>query len=156
MMNCYIFDIEGTIADNSHRTHHLKKQPKDWTAYHEGIADDGVHTHIRDVALILGQSENEPEQHFARIIFCTGRHEGQREATMKWLYQNGFMRLNQIGLYMRTENDFRADHIIKEELLLRIRADGFKPIMAFDDRNSVVAMWRANGIPCAQVAEGDF
>jgi len=28
--------------------------------------------------------------------------------------------------------------------------------MAFDDRNRVVATWRANGVPCAQVAEGDF
>jgi predicted secreted acid phosphatase len=152
-MDCYIFDIDGTIADNSHRTHHLKKQPKDWNSYHEGVADDGVHRHIRDVALTLGLANNGP---LANIIFCTGRHEGQREATMNWLYQNGFVQLNQIGLYMRTEGDFRADHIVKLELLMRIRADGFNPIMAFDDRNSVVAMWRANGIPCAQVAEGDF
>jgi hypothetical protein len=28
--------------------------------------------------------------------------------------------------------------------------------MAFDDRNSVVKMWRDLGIPCAQVADGDF
>jgi hypothetical protein len=35
-------------------------------------------------------------------------------------------------------------------------ADGYEPIMVFDDRNQVVKMWRERGIVCAQVAEGDF
>ncbi len=46
--------------------------------------------------------------------------------------------------------------IVKAELLDQIVADGFSPVMAFDDRNQVVEMWRARGIPCAQVAPGDF
>jgi len=28
--------------------------------------------------------------------------------------------------------------------------------MVFDDRNSVVDMWRENGVRCMQVAPGDF
>jgi len=28
--------------------------------------------------------------------------------------------------------------------------------MVFDDRDQVVEMWRANGIPCFQVAPGNF
>jgi hypothetical protein len=28
--------------------------------------------------------------------------------------------------------------------------------MAFDDRSQVVKMWRKRGVPCAQVADGDF
>jgi hypothetical protein len=36
------------------------------------------------------------------------------------------------------------------------RIDGFEPIMVFDDRNRVVKALRAAGVPCAQVAEGDF
>jgi hypothetical protein len=57
---------------------------------------------------------------------------------------------------MRRRGDKRADFIVKGELLDKIIADGWQPIMAFDDRNQVVQMWRARGIPCAQVAEGDF
>jgi len=45
---------------------------------------------------------------------------------------------------------------VKREMLDRIRADGYNPIMAFEDRSRVVKMWREAGIPCAQVAEGDF
>jgi hypothetical protein len=57
---------------------------------------------------------------------------------------------------MRKEGDHRDDDIIKLELLEQVRADGFEPIMAFDDRNRVVAAWRSAGVPCAQVAPGDF
>jgi hypothetical protein len=57
---------------------------------------------------------------------------------------------------MRPEKDRRDDDIIKFELLHKLREDGWDPVMAFDDRDRIVRMWRANGIPCLQVAEGDF
>jgi hypothetical protein len=59
-------------------------------------------------------------------------------------------------LYMRDARDRRPDYIVKAELLDRLLADGYRPIMAFDDRDQVVKMWRAKGVPCAQVAEGKF
>ncbi len=146
MKRCYIFDIDGTIADNKHRTHHLEKKPKDWDSYHEGVESDGVFEHILQLYISL-------EKDF-QIVFCSGRHDGQRRVTSEFLIKNGFH--SSSGLYMRKEGDHRPDYVIKLELLAQIRADGFEPIMAFDDRNSVVKMWREAGIPCAQVAEGDF
>jgi hypothetical protein len=59
-------------------------------------------------------------------------------------------------LYMRRRNDRRPDYIVKAELLDQLLADGYRPIMAFDDRDQVVKMWREKGVPCAQVAEGNF
>lgn len=151
MKPCYIFDIDGTIADNSHRTHHLQKQPKDWASYHKGVADDGPHKHIIGLANVLSSR--------AQIVLCTGRHEEQRPITTIWLYHNtGFVGPDESSarLYMRANGDHRPDHVVKAELLAKIKEDGFEPIMAFDDRNSVVEMWRANGVPCAQVADGNF
>lgn len=52
--------------------------------------------------------------------------------------------------------DHRPDHVVKFELLKQIVWDGYAPIMAFDNRDQVVKMWRGIGIPCAQVAEGSF
>jgi hypothetical protein len=147
MRECYIFDIDGTLANNSHRTHHLQKSPKDWKSYHEGVADDSRYLHICILAKDLLSAGK-------AVVFCTGRHEGQRHITQDWLVEN--VAIASHDLYMRTENDHRPDHIIKLELLQQIRKDGFYPIMVFDDRNSVVKMWRENGVPCAQVAEGDF
>lgn len=95
-----------------------------------------------------------------RINFLTGRHSGQRELTWNWLIENEIaLRQWSLGtqrLFMRDEGDHRPDHIIKLELLEQVIADGYEPIMVFDDRNSVVKMWRDAGIPCAQVAEGNF
>ena len=147
MRSCYIFDIDGTLANNKHRVHHLEKTPKDWDAYHADYEKDVPFDHMcRTAHMIAG--------HYT-VIFCTGRPEYQRRGTLKWLYHNVTANLEKC-LYMRKDGDHRPDHIVKLELLEQIRLDGLDPIMAFDDRNSVVKMWRDAGIPCAQVAEGDF
>lgn len=148
-MKCYIFDIDGTLANNSHRTRHLLKTPKDWDAYHAEVEGDTLIEHVASIAQMLYKN-------YQQIVFCTGRHDGQREITESWLDRHCLLNHKPERLYMRKEGDHRPDYIIKRELLEQIRADGFEPIMAFDDRNSVVKMWRENGVPCAQVAEGDF
>jgi hypothetical protein len=57
---------------------------------------------------------------------------------------------------MRKNNDHREDSIVKQEMLDKIRLDGYNPTLVFDDRARVVEMWRKNGIKCFQVAEGNF
>lgn len=42
-------------------------------------------------------------------------------------------------------------HVSNLEILRDVRADGFEPIMAFDDRNRAVKAFRAAGVPVAQV-----
>ena len=57
---------------------------------------------------------------------------------------------------MRSTKDNRPDDIVKKELLDKMREEGYNPILVFDDRDSVVKMWRENGIPTFQVNYGDF
>jgi hypothetical protein len=64
--------------------------------------------------------------------------------------------VNYDSMYLRDDGDMRPDDIVKEELLAKIRADGYKPTIAFDDRNQVVNKWRELGINCYQVRAGDF
>jgi hypothetical protein len=145
-MKCYIFDIDGTLANADHRLHHIQKTPKDWDSFFGAQYLDREHRHIVGVALLLAMT--------TKIVFCSGRPETYRETTRAWLNRSGFD--PESPLYMRPANDRRDDDIIKSELLDRIILDGFDPIMAFDDRDRVVAMWRARGVPCAQVAPGNF
>lgn len=150
-MRCYLFDIDGTLADLSHRLPHIQKTPKDWDAFFDACASDAPITHMLEVAHTLTADG-------AAVVFVSGRAERCRGATIEWLKKN-LPDLDWKGdrdLYMRKDGDHRPDHEIKLELLAQIRADGFRPIMAFDDRDQVVKMWRAAGIPCAQVAEGNF
>ncbi len=144
-MRCYIFDIDGTIADLSHRLHHIQKSPKDWTTFFAKCHDDAPITHIIELAQDLGDR--------ADIIYVSGRSDESRDATVAWLKKH---HLPEGPLYMRKAGDHRDDDILKAELLAELLADGYKPVMAFDDRNRVVKTWRTNGVPCAQVADGDF
>lgn len=151
MTPCYIFDIDGTIADLTHRRHHITTKPKNWPAFHAGCVDDKPIEHIRKLLRdIHGYGDG------TDIVYVSGRNEAQRQNTMDWIANHGFPYAYDNSLYMRADGDFRDDSIVKFELLQRLRADGWEPIMAFDDRDRVVKMWRENGIPCAQVAPGDF
>lgn len=144
MTDCYVFDIDGTIADCSHRIHHI--EAKDWRAFFAACGDDAPIPHVIRLAQDL--------THAGRcIIYVSGRSDECRDATGVWMLRNA---LPAGKTYMRKAGDHRPDNIVKGELLAQVVADGYRPIMAFDDRNQVVRMWRENGIPCAQVAEGDF
>ena len=62
-------------------------------------------------------------------------------------------------LFLRADKDYRADAIIKSEILdklIRVGLIDENNLIIFDDRQSVVDMWRARGLTCFQVAKGDF
>lgn len=149
-MRCYLFDIDGTLADISHRLFYIQKEPRDWNAFYDACSDDVPINHIINFALDL--------KLLNKIVFVSGRTDRVRQKTVRWLQRQCLVNghYDERNLYMRHDGDHRPDYQVKRELLDRIRADGYEPIMAFDDCDQVVKMWREAGIPCAQVAEGDF
>lgn len=62
-----------------------------------------------------------------------------------------------IELHMRRTGDERPDAVVKRELFERCVQPAYDVVAVFDDRNSVVAMWREElGLTVFQVAEGNF
>lgn len=53
------------------------------------------------------------------------------------------------------ERRSEKDVYIKQDMLNDLKQD-YEVVLAVDDRDQVVQMWRENGIRCLQVAEGDF
>jgi hypothetical protein len=145
MMSCFFFDIDGTLSDPTHRLHHIQKSPKDWKSFFADCDKDVPHEHIVKLAMACGN--------YAPLVCLSGRSDEVRDLTAAWLIRHGLL-VN--GLFMRKAGDFRDDTIVKPELLDEARATGFEPIVIFDDRQKVVDAWRKIGIPCAQVAAGDF
>ena len=144
-MDCYLFDLDGTLCDLSHRLHHITGEVKDWPAFYAACGEDQPIVHMLDMAYRLARDG-------ANIVYVTGRSDECRDATEVWLdYHAPTGRV-----YMRKEGDYRPDDVVKLELLEQVKADGFRPLMAFEDRSRVVKALRAAGIPCAQVADGDF
>ena len=146
MRRCYIFDIDGTLADLSHRLHHIKGETKDWRAFFRAVGQDTPIEHICHLARDLASAG-------CVIVYVSGRSDECRAATEDWIRMYG---LPDGRVFMRAEGDHRPDDLVKAELLAELIEAGFAPVMAFDDRNRVVEQWRSNGVPCAQVAPGDF
>lgn len=146
MGRCYLFDLDGTLCDLSHRIAHILKEPKDWNTFFAACDRDEPIPHVIELAQTLIDADKE-------LVFVSGRSDQVRSETEAWLNEH----LGYVGpLYMRKAGDHRHDDIVKSELVDQAIADGWEPVMAFEDRTRVVQMLRNRGIPCAQVAAGDF
>lgn len=134
-----LVDIDGTIADNSHRQHFVAGVEKDWPRFFAAMRDDQVIYPVANMVNNLFRTNS--------IILCTGRPAEYRVATISWLHRN---LIPFTELYMRKSGDHRPDHLVKRELYDQILADGYNPKIVIDDRTSVVKMWRELGLVCLQ------
>lgn len=150
MKPCYVFDLDGTLANCDHRVHHLQKEPKDWRALYAACDGDEPIRHNIEILLALISKFD--------IFIVSGRSDEVRGKTFVWLRHHlgpRFMFVTDV--YLRKAGDYRDDTVIKLEALADIRARGFEPLAAFEDRDRSVAAWRAAGIPCLQVTDkGNF
>lgn len=142
-----LFDIDGTLADIQHRRSFLESEKPDWKSFNAAMGNDALNHAVAELYKILWNSGN------YEVILVTGRTDDFRELTKKWLQAHNIPFKT---LLMRSKNDYRADHIIKEEILQALLNKGKVIAFAVDDRQQVVDMWRRNGITCFQCAEGNF
>lgn len=139
------FDIDGTLADLSHRVHFWQQKPKNWNMFKSEMVNDAPILPVVTIAREMADAGH-------NVILCSGRGEDTRGWTEDWLSKYG---IKFAKLYMRAEKDFRGDDIVKLELLNQIVVDfGKKPDIVFDDRPRVVKMWRENGVFVADVYQG--
>lgn len=140
MSKFIIFDLDGTLADCSHR---LPLLP-DWDAFYANCGDDKP---IPQIVEVYGQ--------FIDSVFpveiWSGRRESERETTIDWFDRHNIPLPG--ALRMRPNGDKRPDTVLKGEWL---DGCGFVPWLVFEDRTSVVGLYRSRGIRVCQVAPGNF
>ena len=140
-----VFDLDGTLADPSHREHFVRRPvgEKDWDAFHAASVRDRPKHEIVRTYLAL-------EATGAEVEIWTGRDEKYRDQTVEWLAKQG---IHSPKLRMRPNGDRTADDEMKaawmDERDRHVR-------LVFEDRQRVVDMWRRRGVTCCQVAPGDF
>ena len=134
-----IFDLDGTLADISHRN------PYD--SSHANL--DPV---IEQTAIICSFLRQEGH----RILFVSGRQEKDRAVTNDFIKQKVLKCHEFYRLFMRADKDQRRDVDVKRDIFEQHIRGQYNVFLAVDDRNQVVNLWRQLGIRTFQVADGDF
>ena len=152
MVKYVVVDLDGTVADCTHRLHFINGETKDWKGFYEACKDDKPIMSMIDMVRALNER-------YYNVIFLTGRSEVARNVTQEWLQVNNLW--NYDDLIMRPLKDYRQDSVVKLEMLnnyIRTNLNDDKEAIGFilEDRATVVKSFRDAGFKVLQVAEGDF
>ena len=132
-----IFDVDGTLAHNNGKRGYF-----DWNKVYVDVVDEK----IRETLNVFKNSGY-------KIIIVTGRDGSCEQLTKNWLKTNN-IHFDQI--FMRQEDDYRKDTIIKKEIYNDYIKDNFNVLGVFDDREKVCDLYRSLGLKVFQVADGMY
>lgn len=132
----FIFDMDGTLA------HGTGRGMFDWGEVGSDSLDENV-AHILDALFNAGR----------QIIIVTGRDSICELETRTWLNDND---ITYHQLFMRPKGDKRPDTEVKREIYENNIKGKFNVLGVFEDRDSVVKLWRELGFKCYQCEYGAF
>jgi predicted kinase len=121
-----IFDIDGTLAEKGDR------HPFEWNKVDRDAYID-----------VVGEQARFHRSEGREIIVFSGRDSVCRGLTKEWL---DFYNFEYDQLWMRAEEDYRKDTVIKEELYQEHINGKYNVLCVYDDRLSVVDMWYQLGL----------
>jgi predicted kinase len=141
-----ICDIDGTIADLTHRLHYVWGETKDWPSFFDLVGQDKFRDDVWKEVI------NNAFDHDAEVIFVSGRSDITRSDTVDWIREH--TALETFKLLMRQSWDRRDDTVVKREMydkyLSRMRV-----VRVYDDRPRVIRMWRELGLDVVDVGTGE-
>lgn len=142
--NIILCDIDGTLADLTHRLHYVRDGNRDWDRFFAEVGDDEFREDVWE------QVVADADEHDARIIFLSGRSEVAREDTEEWLWdETGDLPI----VLMRRENDRRPDTEVKRDIF-DWHFKGYNIVRVYDDRPCMVRMWREMGLDVVDCGDG--
>ena len=121
----YVFDIDGTLADCSHRLPLIdnriypRAKDRNYNRFFDEMDGDTPIEYMVNLCRALIENNED-------VVFLTGRPERTRKATVDWLNKNGLAvgiamtsteRDNVSNLIMRSDDDNRPSEICKRELI---------------------------------------
>jgi predicted kinase len=141
----YVFDLDGTLALINHRRHFIQGPEKNHRAFYAACVDDLPNWPVIHALLAHLDAGH-------KVEIWSGRSAEVKTQTLAWLYAHNIP--PELLTRMRPEGHYIKDHVLKEQWLQECGDD--KPDAIYDDRPTVVEMWRRNGVPCFQVDAGDW
>lgn len=134
-VDAVVFDIDGTLA-------HMKDRGAfDWKKVYRD-----------DVNVIVAEQVAFHRSKNRKILIVTGRDAVCKTETIEWLDMYGIV---YDKLFMRPENDFRKDTVIKREIYRNEIVGKYNVLAVYDDRLQVLDMWYEEGIFTFNVNQGN-
>ena len=143
-----VLDLDGVIADASHRQHFLeaeRSRDKDWHGFFHSCVDDPVIPHGRALAASLSAD--------LCVVILTARIHEIREQTIAWLDANGVRR---DWLILRGAREGQASSAWKRAQLERLDELGAEIELCADDDPRNVEMMRDLGVPTLYIPSGYY
>lgn len=145
-----IFDLDNCLADDNHRAHLIdrtKTGDARYEAYHANM-------HLDRPNQAAVSKLNAHVEDGRRIFILTARPVRYRQATMAWL---GVLHaIHYDELIMRSDGDHGTSAKVKRKMIeWMIDCYGVKLgdiVMAYDDREDVIGMYRGLNIPAERLA----
>lgn len=131
-----LWDLDGTLADSSHRQEFYFAH--DWDEYNSParIADDTPYPHA--IELVHQMRRNRWD-----IMYLTGRRDRINEITQDWLYAAGAPDTHAVLTRGDRDPDVLADFKVK--VIKRVVASKlFQRVLLFDDDPEVIRLVRKN------------
>ena len=127
-----IIDIDGTIADCSHRLKHIEGEEKDWdTFYRLAHYDSPIEDHITFIKRYLKKNDLAP-------VIVTGRNFKIHNDTWNFAMDAGF---DFNALRMRNEQDRRPASEVKRDHLHEL-LDEYAVEAVFEDDDVCIEMYK--------------
>jgi hypothetical protein len=150
----YLFDLDGTLCCTKQRSHFVEGDQKDWDSFNRSCIHDAPKPSLK-LMMDLHQSG-------FNILINSGRSEIFFKETKTWfkiqgvrveLANDSLVQFSKdfIQIRMRRSGDKRPDTLVKERMLRDLMWNEVEIILAFDDRQCIVDLYRQLGIPTAQV-----
>ncbi len=154
-----VFDLDGTIADVTHRMHFIRPNPavdpvtgkkvkRRFDRFHAACVDDGV---VEPVAYLYRQFVANPD---VTVVVLSGRDVATLDETVQWFARNDLPMPD--DMILKSGDQHTPDVEQKRTIADQIEQRYGEPIaMVFEDRQRVVEMWKARGTFVMDVLQRD-
>ena len=146
-----VIDIDGTIADSSHRQHYLESNPANWNSFFsdsEILNDEPIYPVIDLCRSLVAVFRATP-------VFLTGRPEYTRRATAKWLSAHmGNDIVSNCVLFMRPSENRQCSYLFKQDCIQNLELSQI--ICCVEDNTRCGLAFKELGLQVLQVANHDY
>ena len=141
MIELLILDIDGTLADISHREHLIERDNPDWDEFNNPdlvALDDPIPEALEALLDLLSE--------VSEVVLLTGRPESLRSTTIDWLEEHFDLVIGEetegalvSDLIMRPDDEIIEAPIFKKSVIEEDIIPIYEEFVAVDDNDDVIA-----------------